>query len=163
MGWSESNGLLANLVGLLSQTYEATAGLIGNSVLALARQSAEQRSGAQDAAALVQAVSRFDPPIQNTRRFVANDCEIGGVPLLAGQTILLVLAAANRDPRGLGREFGFGHGVHACPGQALACALAAGAMAALMAELAGRSESDWLRTLSWTYRRSPNARLPVFG
>ncbi|RFP10812.1 MULTISPECIES: cytochrome P450 [unclassified Duganella] len=163
VGWSESHGLLANLVGLLSQTYEATAGLIGNSVLALARQPEEERSGGRDAAALVQAVSRFDPPIQNTRRFVANDCEIGGVPVLAGQTILLVLAAANRDPRGMGREFGFGHGVHACPGQALACAFATGAMAALMAELAGQSESDLLRTLSWTYRRSPNARLPVFS
>ncbi|MQA37398.1 cytochrome P450 family protein [Rugamonas aquatica] len=162
VGWNESHALLANLVGLLSQTYEATAGLIGNSVLALARQP-EERSGEEDVAALVRAVSRFDPPIQNTRRFVANDCEIGGVPVLAGQTILLVLAAANRDPRGQGREFGFGHGVHACPGQALACAFAAGAMAALMAEPAGQSESAMLRTLSWTYRRSPNARIPVFS
>lgn len=163
VGWSESHGLLANLVGLLSQTYEATAGLTGNSVLALARQPSEERGGVQDAAALVRAVSRLDPPIQNTRRFVARDCEIGGVPLLAGQTILLVLAAAGRDPRGEGREFGFGHGVHACPGQALACALAAGALQALMAELAAQPEADVLRTLSWTYRRSPNARMPVFS
>lgn len=156
VGWNESHALLANLVGLLSQTYEATAGLIGNSVLALARQPEEERSGGEDAAALVRAVSRFDPPIQNTRRFVANDCEIGGVPVLAGQTILLVLAAANRDPRGQGREFGFGHGVHACPGQALACAFATGAIEALMAELVAL-------TLNWTYRRSPNARIPVFS
>ncbi|NVD70188.1 cytochrome P450 [Duganella sp. BJB1802] len=159
VGWSESHGLLANLVGLLSQTYEATAGLIGNSVLALARQPEEERSGAEDAAVLVRAVSRFDPPIQNTRRFVARACEIGGVPLLAGQTVLLVLAAANRDPRGEGREFGFGHGAHACPGQALACAFATGAMEALMT----KAPPDLLRTLNWSYRRSPNARVPVFG
>ncbi|MYN15376.1 cytochrome P450 [Rugamonas sp. FT107W] len=159
VGWSESHGLLANLVGLLSQTYEATAGLIGNSVLALARQPEEERSGAEDAAMLVRAVSRFDPPIQNTRRFVARDCEINGTPLLAGQTVLLVLAAANRDPRGEGREFGFGHGVHACPGQALACAFATGAIEALMA----KAHPDSLRTLNWSYRRSPNARIPLFN
>lgn len=163
VGWSESHGLLANLVGLLSQTYEATAGLVGNSVLALARQPADERSGVEDAAALVRVVSRLDPAIQNTRRFVARDCEIGGVPLLAGQTILLVLAAAGRDPRGEGREFGFGHGVHACPGQALALALATGAMRALMSTQAGQAESMLLRTLGWTYRRSPNARMPVFA
>ena len=162
-GWNESHGLLANLVGLLSQTYEATAGLIGNSVLALARQPEEERSGVEDAAALVQAVGRLDPAIQNTRRFVARDCEIGGVPVRAGQAILLVLAAANRDPRGQGREFGFGHGVHACPGQALACAFATGAMEVLMAGPAAQPGSDLLRTLSWTYRRSPNARIPIFS
>ncbi len=157
-GWDESHALLANLVGLLSQTYEATAGMIGNSVLALVRQPEEERSGPEDAAALVRAVSRFDPPVQNTRRFVARDCEIGGARLKAGQTILLVLAAANRDPRGECREFGFGHGVHACPGQALACALATGAMEVLMAELAAPPPA-----MRWTYRRSANARIPVFS
>lgn len=160
VGWSESHALLANLVGLLSQTYEASAGLVGNSVLALARQPEDERCGVDDVGALVRMVSRLDPAIQNTRRFVARDCEIGGVPLVAGQTVLLVLAAAGRDPRGEGREFGFGHGAHACPGQALACAFATGAVEALMAE---QAYPALLRTLSWTYRRSPNARIPVFS
>jgi cytochrome P450 len=158
-GWTESHALLANLVGLLSQTYEATAGLIGNNVLALARQPEEERSGPEDADALVRVVSRFDPPVQNTRRFVARDCQIGGAHLKAGQTILLVLAAANRDPLGGGREFGFGHGVHACPGHALACAIAAGAVEQLMAAM----DSGVLAALRWSYRRSANARIPLFS
>lgn len=163
VGWNESHALLANLVGLLSQTYEATAGLVGNSVLALARQPEEERSGPEDAAALVRVVSRFDPPVQNTRRFVARDCEIGGAQLKAGQTILLVLAAASRDPLGKGREFGFGHGIHACPGNALACAIATGAMESLMSAIAVAPGAAMLKALNWTYRRSPNARIPLFS
>ncbi|MFA9216423.1 MAG: hypothetical protein ACEQSK_04880, partial [Sphingomonadaceae bacterium] len=37
-GWDDARAILANLVGLLSQTYEASAGLLGNSVVALVRQ-----------------------------------------------------------------------------------------------------------------------------
>lgn len=182
VGWDNAQALLANLVGLLSQTYEATAGLVGNSIIALARQPEDERSGPEDAATLVHAVSRFDPPVQNTRRFVARDCDIDGVRLQAGQVVLLVLAAASRDPQGGGHEFGFGYGVHACPGHALACAIAAGAMEALMEVLEEEAKEEvseapkkaamemamaearrpLLQTLAWTYRRSPNARIPVF-
>jgi cytochrome P450 len=67
-GWTDAHALLANLVGLLSQTYEATAGLIGNSIVALARQPGLR--GKNQLLALVQEVSRHDPSIHNTRRFV---------------------------------------------------------------------------------------------
>ncbi len=36
VGWTDRGAIVANLVGLLSQTYEATAGLIGNSIVLLA-------------------------------------------------------------------------------------------------------------------------------
>lgn len=155
VGWDDAQALLANLVGLLSQTYEATAGLLGNSVLALLRQPADARCAAADAAALVQLVSRRDPPVQNTRRFVARACTIGGVRLEAGQAILLLLAAASHDPAGEGHAYGFGYGPHACPGHALACAIAAGALAALL-------EQPLPPRLAWRYRPSVNARIPVF-
>jgi cytochrome P450 len=48
--------------------------------------------------ALLAEVQRFDPPVQNTRRFVAQTCEIDGVRLEAGEVILVLLASANRDP-----------------------------------------------------------------
>jgi cytochrome P450 len=163
VGWDDAHALLANLVGLLSQTYEATAGLVGNSVIALARQPEEERCEPADAATLVHAVSLLDPPIQNTRRFVARACEVDGVALEAGQAILLVLAAASRDPQGEDHAFGFGHGSHACPGHALACAIASGAMEVVIARACTRPDgAAFLQALRWRYRRSLNARMPEF-
>jgi cytochrome P450 len=112
-GWQNDHAILANLVGLLSQTYEATAGLLGNSLIALQMGSC----AGDDANALVTQVMLADPPIINTRRFAAERCTIGGVTVEQGQAILVMLGAAQR---------GFGHGNHACPGQQLAQQIAAG-------------------------------------
>lgn len=137
-GAVDAQVLLANLLGLLSQSYEATAGLIGNGIVARLR-------GAQgDPAALVDTVMRQDPAIHNTRRYTARAFEIEGVDIAAGQAILLVLAAA-REP--------LGHGRHACPGQALARAIAVQALVAL---------EGCLPEVGWRYRASPNARMPEF-
>lgn len=139
-GWRNDHAILANLVGLLSQTYEASAGLLGNSLVAI-----QQGTACADANALVAHVMETDPPIINTRRFAAERCQVGGVTVEAGQAILVMLGAARR---------GFGHGRHACPGQQLALQIAAGCIEAL------RSKS--LPQLSWTYRASLNARIPEF-
>lgn len=158
IGWNNADALLANLVGLLSQTYEATAGLIGNSIVALLREPEEERAQSPDAAVLVQMVSRFDPPVHNTRRYTSQTARFGDVHVPAGQTILVLLAAANRDPKAAGRVFGFGYGPHACPGHALACAIAAGALERLL-----MLAPIWQEGLSWTYRPSLNVRMPLFA
>lgn len=139
-GWGDDHAILANLVGLLSQTYEATAGLLGNCLVAL-----QQGAGRGDAAQLVAQVMQTDPPILHTRRFAAERCVVGGVAVEAGQGILVMLGAAGR---------GFGHGRHACPGQQLAQHIVAGCIEAL--------GSKPLPQLTWTYRASANARLPEF-
>jgi len=157
VGWNNADALLANLVGLLSQTYEATAGLIGNSIVALMREPEEERAQSPDAAVLVQMVSRFDPPVHNTRRYTSQTARFGDVHVPAGQTILVLLAAANRDRQAAGRVFGFGYGPHTCPGHALACAIAAGALERLL-----MLAPIWQRGLSWTYRPSLNVRMPAF-
>jgi cytochrome P450 len=168
-----SRSLFANLVGLLSQTCDATAGLLGNSLIALMREpslreAARTRDGLQ---AIVEETARHDPSVQNTRRFCVEPITIAGTTLAAGDAVLLVLAAANRDPafnpdpdrfmlsRARRRMLGFGHGVHACPGQALACALAAAGLEAL---LDCAPDLDAMRERAWSYRPSANARIPVF-
>ena len=168
-----SRSLLANLVGLLSQTCDATAGLLGNSLIALMRepslrQAARTRDGLQ---AIVDETARHDPSVHNTRRFAVEPIAIAGTPLAAGDAVLLVLAAANRDPafnpepdrfqliRERRRMLGFGHGMHACPGQALACTLAAAGLDALLNR---QPDLDAIRARGWSYRPSANARIPVF-
>lgn len=135
----------ANLVGLLSQTYEATAGLIGNTIVAIARQPDLR---ALPLLQLVREVSRLDPSVHLTRRFVAEPTVIAGMPMKAGEAIIVVLANAG---------LGFGHGSHACPGQELACHIAAGAMQALLDDPAFSTTG-----LRWRYRPSVNARFPLF-
>lgn len=168
-----SRSLLANVVGLLSQTCDATAGLVGNSLIALMREpsllpSTRTRDGLQ---AIVEETARHDPSVHNTRRFAAEAVTIAGTTIAAGDTVLVLLASANRDPafnpepdrfmpvRARRRMLGFGHGMHACPGQALACTLAAASLHALLHR---GLDLDAQRQRGWGYRPSVNGRIPVF-
>ena len=172
-GWRAQEAIVANVIGLLSQTHEATAGLIGNCIVALLRQPGlERRMRAEPwlAAALVREVARFDPPVQNTRRFVAQATDVAGVTLQPGDAVLLLLAAAGRDENVHTRPdtfllerpdrplAGFGHGRHACPGQDLAFVIATVAVRHLLALPVALGRAG----LGWDYRRSANARLPEF-
>ena len=168
-----SRSLLANLAGLLSQTCDATAGLVGNSLIALIREpslrpSTRTRDGLQ---AIVEETARHDPSVHNTRRFAAEAVTIAGTTVAAGDTVLVLLASANRDPafnpepdrfmpvRARRRMLGFGHGMHACPGQALACTLAAASLHTLLQRA---PDLDAQRLRGWSYRPSVNGRIPVF-
>lgn len=166
--------LVANRVGFLFQACDATAGLIGNTLLALGRHpdaAARWRDDASARPAVVSEVVRFDPPVQNTRRFVAADGPVAGERMRAGDAILVVLAAANHDPAANAsperfdpsrREriaFTFGRGPHACPGETLASAIARAGVEALLA--AGVEPARLAAGVG--YRPSANARIPVFG
>lgn len=76
---------------------------------------------------------RLETPLQSTFRLARVPTTIGDVPISAGTTVMLIPAAANRDPRRfedpnefrLGRSnwrqhLAFGSGVHACAGAPLA-------------------------------------------
>ena len=76
---------------------------------------------------------RLEAPLLNITRMATKDTEIDGVPVPAGSTLMLMLAAANRDDAryhepdrfNFGREsprphIAFGHGQHACLGIHLA-------------------------------------------
>ncbi|MBB3224658.1 cytochrome P450 [Pseudoduganella umbonata] len=142
--WPDEHAMLANLAGLMTQTFEATAGLLGNCIVA------RLRGDASDPAVLAPAVMARDPAIHNTRRFAAGDLRIDGAHVPAGQALLLVLAGAAP----------FGDGRHACPGQALARIIATQALHALPAS--GPQAAGPVPGVTWRYRPSVNARMPVF-
>ncbi|MGU7773903.1 cytochrome P450 [Burkholderia sp. MR1-5-21] len=180
-GWHASGALIANLVGLLSQTCEATAAWLGNTLVAWLDPAKRPAGGTcmpDDATldAFVAEVARFDAPVQNTRRFAAARTTLAGVTVDAGAAILVVLAAANRDPavhrdphrfnpgRPPDATFGFGMGAHGCPGERIARAVTAGAFGAWLLE-AGVGGADGIPprdALSWRYRASTNVRMPKF-
>jgi cytochrome P450 len=164
-GWHDTPALVANLVGLLSQTCEATAGLLGNALVACARDPAIARQAAHPG--FIDEVARFDAPVQNTRRWAAEASTIDGCTIDEGDAVLVVLGAANRDPaanvapdefvadRRARRVYTYGLARHACPGRTLAAAIAAAATRAALAR--GLAPG-----LSWRYRPSANGRIPIF-
>lgn len=120
---------------LLVAGNETTTNLIGNATLALLRHPDQLERLRGDAALTPHAVEellRWDSPVQYTSRIALEPVEIAGERVEAGQEVILVLGAANRDPEhfpapdvlDLGRQdirhLSFGHGVHFCLGAQLA-------------------------------------------
>lgn len=167
--WSRTAPLLANAVGFLSQTYDATAGLIGNTLVALARGTAKVPGTPEETEALVREIVRYDAPVQNTRRFAAEPFEYAGATVEPGGQILVVLAAANLDPavnpdphelrpgRADPVVFTFGAGAHRCPGEEIAVSVATAVAGELVA--AGLAPGDLPREPE--YRPLANARIPL--
>ncbi|MGH7237089.1 MAG: cytochrome P450 [Candidatus Saccharimonadales bacterium] len=97
----ETTALIAcNLTGLFIQCYDAGWGLLCNTLLALAADNCKNKFIKNDSVycnRLVNETLRWDPPVHNTRRVAINDINLGDKTIRAGETILIVLAAANLD------------------------------------------------------------------
>ncbi|WP_432261356.1 cytochrome P450 [Cupriavidus sp. TMH.W2] len=146
----------ANIIGLLVQACEATAALAGSTLLRLGRGEPQWEAPLD---VVVARVARDDPPVQNTRRFLAADAQLCGHAVKAGDAVLVLLAAAScSGPADGERAWTFGHGRHACPGDRLAQALAAATVAALRA----RGVDPVALARAFRYRPSLNARIPHF-
>ena len=173
-GVGDPAALVANAIGFMTQAYEATTGLIGNTLRALAVRPALRAAVAAGPArleALIREVLRHDAPVQNTRRFVAAGGVIAGQAMAAGDTVLVVLAAANHDAaanpqperfdetRADHRTFTFGAGPHACPGETLAVSIARAGVESLLAR---GLDLDALPA-SPAYQPSGNVRIPLFA
>jgi cytochrome P450 len=157
----------ANVIGLLIQSYDAGCGLLGNALLqALAHCSNKVEVDWQK---LVIETLRFDPPIHNTRRLALEDIDIGGTLIKKGELLLLVLAAANRDPvkfdhphqydidRCNNREhLTFGAGMHLCVANHFSVAVAADALRHLFA----RHTNVTLQEEQVAYEPLVNVRIP---
>ena len=166
----------AAYVAVLSQPHEATAGLMGAGLLRLAQEPrfhAAAIAGTLDWHRFGEEVLRHDPPVQNTRRTLAEDAVIDAVQLRAGDTLLLILASAARDPavhaspdefvldRSAKPDFALGIGPHACPGGAAAVTIAS----CLWRDVVKHTPLQALQALAQAvcWRASVNARMPVFG
>ncbi len=127
--------LLAFCILLLVAGNETTTNLIGNGTLALARhpdQATILRDDPELMATAVEELLRFDGPVQATIRHALADTDVGEVQVAKGESTLVVLAAANRDPavfeqpdrldvrRKDNRHIAFGQGIHYCVGAPLA-------------------------------------------
>ena len=127
--------LISNVTLLFGAGHETTLNLIGNGLFALLRnrdQLERLRSEPELAQNAVEELLRFDSPIQFVQRWVREDTEFNGVEMRAGESVLLLIGAANRDPDvfrdpdrlDIGRanvhHLSFGGGPHFCVGAALA-------------------------------------------
>jgi cytochrome P450 len=120
---------------LLIAGHETTVNLIANGILAMLRDRRHWTAlGAdpQRAAAVIEETLRYDPPVQLAGRIAAEEMTIGGTTVPKGDNMMMLLAAAQRDPamyqdpdtfdpdRTNLRHLGFGHGAHFCLGAPLA-------------------------------------------
>jgi cytochrome P450 len=126
--------LIANLIVFFNAGFRTTANLIGNGlILLLAHPEAAEALRADPglAPAYVEEILRVEPPVHFAVRYAAEDTEVAGVPVPAGRTVLVLTAAANRDPdrfpdpdrfdpaRGDDQHYAFSAGPHYCLGAML--------------------------------------------
>jgi cytochrome P450 len=110
---------------------DTTSGLTGNALVRLQEQPELRARLINEPALLPRATVeclRHDTPTQGLPRIVAKDCEFNGQQFTAGERVLLMFAAANRDPKVFddpdridfdrvgNRHLAFGAGPHRCMG-----------------------------------------------
>ncbi|MFF3625311.1 cytochrome P450 [Streptomyces sp. NPDC002467] len=133
---------------ILMAGYENTVQLIGNAVLALLDRPELLTALRLDPSGIPRAVEELarleGPALLAIRRFPTEDVTIAGVTVPAGETVLLSLSAANRDPdrfpdpdrldftRDTTGHLALGHGIHYCLGAPLARAETEIALEALL-------------------------------
>ena len=119
----------------LSAGLDTTVAAIGSALYLLATNPGEWRKLRADpslAKTAFEETLRMETPLQNVFRTTTRDVEPEGLRIPAGEKVLLLLAAANRDPehweapdrfditRRVQGHVGFGVGVHVCVGQVIA-------------------------------------------
>jgi pimeloyl-[acyl-carrier protein] synthase len=168
--------LLSLCAHLLIAGHETTTNLIANGMLALLThpsQLAALRKDQEYQAAAIEEMLRWQTPLQRVKRIATESALVGEARIEAGQRLMLLIGAANRDPqifdepesfdftRARPPHLALGHGIHFCVGAALARLEAEIAFAAVIdryPEL--RLPPDWKPTWNPSLLRGLTA-LPV--
>jgi cytochrome P450 len=127
--------MVANAIFLLLAGFESTIGLLGNGLMLLLERPvalARLRACPQEAPAFVEEMLRLEAPVQLTGRRASAATTAGGIDVPAGGSVIVLMGAANRDPRRFAspdrfdpdrpdnQPLSFGGGVHYCLGARLA-------------------------------------------
>ncbi|GAA2402290.1 cytochrome P450 [Actinomadura vinacea] len=135
--------LLGTLLILVVAGHETTVNLIGNGVLALIRDPGQfdlLRAEPGLAAAAADEILRYDAPVHLTTRTAREELTVSGQEFAPGDSVIVLLASANRDPEAFPgadrldltryasgrqdaktkRHLSFGLGLHYCLGAPLA-------------------------------------------
>jgi cytochrome P450 len=127
--------VVANCIITMVGGLETTTNLIGNGMLTLLRNPREMdrvRTEPDVMPAAVDELLRYESPSQHTARIAPDDVVLGGTQIRKGQTVIVVMAAGNRDPerfpdpdrldfdRPDNRHLAFGWAAHFCFGAPLA-------------------------------------------
>lgn len=157
--------LIATCVLILTAGHETTMNLIGNGLLALLQNPHEFDRLRADPTLVPSAVEeflRYEAPVQLTGRRALDDFKLAGRQIRAGDSAVLIIGSANRDParfeepdqlnitRQDNRHLSFGHGIHFCLGAPLARAEAQIAFLTLLT-----------RFPSMTFASEPYVRAPL--
>ncbi|CAN5806221.1 cytochrome P450 [soil metagenome] len=122
-------------IALATAGHDTTSASMAGGILALIQNPAEWRKLQADPSLLDSAIEemiRWVSPIKHFFRTAAQDCEVRGRQIKAGDNMMMVYPSANRDEEAFGdpfafrvdrkpnRHVGFGYGVHMCLGMMLA-------------------------------------------
>jgi cytochrome P450 len=125
----------AECILLLVGGHETTVNLITNTTLTLLQAPAQAQKLRSEPSLMADAIDefmRYDGTVKWLTRMALEDIELRGSKIEAGDLVVLLMAAANRDPaqfpdpdrldltRTQGRNVAFGYGIHFCEGAPLA-------------------------------------------
>lgn len=170
--------LCANALFLMTAGHETATNMLSNGILTLLRHPDQLNLLRANPSLLdpaIEEILRYEGPVQIAARIADRDRQVAGLDVRAGQPLIIMLGAANRDPDAFDRpdtfditrspspHVAFSHGMHFCLGAALARAEAATVLPRLLARFPVLRLADepveWQPTLDF---RGPQ-RLPLHG